>query len=65
MAALAPGMAEAGLDRRRCAVELTEASDRSLLLAAADHLDRVEHGDPEAIGRARNLVNAALTLLGE
>lgn len=64
-AALALGMAEARLDPRQCAVELADASDRSLLVAAADHLDRVEHGAPEVIGRARNLVCAALALVGE
>ena len=64
VAALALGMAEARLDPQQCAVELAEASDRSLLVAAADHLDRVEHGEPEVIGRARNLVCAALALVG-
>ncbi len=65
VAALALGLAEAGLERGRCVIELAEASDRSLLLAAADHLDHVEHGAPEVIGRARALVSAALVLLAE
>lgn len=62
VAALALGMAEARLDPQRCAAELGEAGDRALLVAAMDHLDRVEHGDPEVIGRAGNLVRAALAL---
>jgi hypothetical protein len=63
VAALALGMAEAGLDPHACAAELAAAGDRPLLVAAADHLDRVDHGQPEVIGRARNLVCLAMALL--
>ncbi|TVR31345.1 MAG: hypothetical protein EA388_13685 [Nitriliruptor sp.] len=63
VAALALGMAEARLDPHQCAAELAESSERSLLLAAMDHLDRVEHGDREVIGRASNMVRAALALV--